>query len=254
MICPNRKKKMNDTTCSYCNYRLTEIDINIDNNKDEEKNFKKYNLIYILLVILGIILSIVSSVFAWFIIVSVLVLSLLLYLLIKKLFTFSVVGKNKKVYYISLFVLVTLFTLFPAITSISHEINMVTCSKNYNEMIGINLPDRRPNDYDYYDNHTSGYKNEVYIYEMNEQELTELKQSGVFNEVSTTDSMYNIFYNLIGRKYEEKYTAYLVYDRLGNKFDHIDDLYIYHNVVIVISEDNTVYLCDMFKAEPNSKE
>ena len=248
MNCPNCNKKMHDNTCSYCNYRLTEADQIVD--KEKENQFKKYSILYLIFIVLGISLSILSTLFIWFLMVSAVILGSLLFILKNKLAKSSLCTKGKKAYYISLLVLVLIFTLFPAITSITYEIDMITCSKNYNELMGISLPERRPDSYDYYDNHQSGYKNEVYIYEMTDEELNVLLSSKEFKEVTTTSGVYNIFYNLIGRKYDDTYTKFIVYDKLGNKFDYIDDLYIYHNIVIVISEDNTVYLCDMFRAEP----
>ena len=54
----------------------------------------------------------------------------------------------------------------------------------------------------------------------------------------------------VGKNYDTENEMFLVYNKLGNRFDYIDDLSIYNYVIVVVTKDNTVFVCDMFRAEP----
>lgn len=248
MKCPECGKEVKGKSCSYCNYILE--DEKIVYSDEEIKEYKKNRLFIILAISVSLVLAITINFWVWTVILSVVTFVFIFYLLIKKLKKNKLFTKKMFYSYIFIIVVAIFLTLVPAVREIDIQISMYRASDKYSEMLDIVLPDQKADDYVYISNTNIGTRCEMFTFELNDEEISELYHSGYFKSTEKADRIYNIFMNSIGNDYDTNNLWYMVYDKLGDRFDYITDLDMYDYVIVVISEENTVFVCELFRAEP----
>lgn len=254
MKCPMCGKEIKGKSCSYCNFVVEE-------KKDEfidEETIKVYNKkrnIFIILLVASFIISIFSALFNGILLpTAIIIFIFLFYSLFSELRFFDMFSKKKLSIYLFLILISIFFNVVPLIQSIDKEIRAQGAGEKYGQLMDIELPDRRADQYVYLSNHITGTQNDVFIFEMTDEEISKLYNDSRFEDVQDNNQIYNIFMSSVGKEYDTKNKKFLVYDKLGNRFDYIVDLSIYNYVIVVLTEENTVFVCDMFKAQPNSED
>lgn len=244
MVCPNCGKQMKNDSCPYCYYKL-------ENSlpQDEEKNkLSKNEYFYISLIGLTIVLGFVSMFFPWVVLLSVISLVFLF------CFLFKTIKKSTHKKRFRTLLIVGIISIFiNGVTFIKEAdmfINECSASYKYSKLMNIELPNKKAKELVYYSNHLQGTSQDLYIFSASDEEIEELYSSKEFKSTDEFNSVYNIFMSNVGKNYDTENEMFLVYNKLGNRFDYIDDLSIYNYVIVVVTKDNTVFVCDMFRAEP----
>ncbi len=240
MKCPVCDREVVGKSCSYCG-TVIEPDMNQEEfkkNAEKIKQMEKRLRLLNLLIFFSVIFIIIPIFIPGFTIISIILMVCNVYYLFSKLKHFTCFSKMKFYLYLGTIVSCGLLSIVSTVKVVSEWYKGVNAYKEYSELVNIDLP-KKTMKYEYISDKNKGYKIERFNFTLSDDEIEILLSSNEhFETINEQDNkeIFNIWYNNI------KEGKYLVYDIINENYEDVKDKKLYHYVIVLIKDNNTVVI------------